>query len=43
VQAAVLLVGDGDADRVLLVLAEQACVNGGRDYALAALIGDEAA
>ncbi|MEN3307802.1 MAG: hypothetical protein V7603_4004 [Micromonosporaceae bacterium] len=41
VQVVSLLVGDGDADGVLVILAEQACVNGGRDYALAALVVGE--
>lgn len=37
-QVVSLLVGDGDADQALVILAEQAAVNGGRDHALAALI-----
>jgi 3-oxoacyl-(acyl-carrier-protein) synthase len=43
VQMVSLLVADGDADGVLVILAEQACVNGGRDYALAALVAERPA
>jgi 3-oxoacyl-(acyl-carrier-protein) synthase len=42
VQLAGLLVAEGDVDRVLVILAEQGCVNGGRDYALAALVAGAA-
>jgi hypothetical protein len=37
-----LLVSDGDADEVLLVLVEQACLDGEHDQALALLVGPQA-